>query len=613
MNRILSSIIALAAFFVPLVSSAQGANDMGLGANERVVGFTTTNDCDAGGAVFGEAGTYTIGIWLGPEQLSFYAGCRILGMRVAVTTDIGRTSVFMNSIANGVMTPVKNQKQRIYAGWNRIDFNGDFYEITGEEELFIGYDYVEGESVDQKLGAIGVTGDYQDGSFYYYTDNKFYTITNAGKLCVQLIIDATNMPEHNMAFTFFDTGFRYHKSGEKLDLFATVANVGKEPLSEFTVAYSFDNGDVQYDNVKMAIGVDSTCQWQKVVDMPAEIGEHLVTVSVAKLNGADAPVHRASSVSSKVAVYKETMPRQQLYMEVFTDQLDPYSGLLNSSLEDMKKLVGDDVCVAKLHNSNTVLAADGADLWWELYAYATPVFTSNRSYFPGETTIAYCVNDYILSMPFIIPSLLADIVSQDAAQPSFASVDLATSYDPESRKLDVTVSGRLLPEAEAILGDVGLTVMLVEDSVRSYQTIATLQGDQYVTSTDRRYIHNDVMRTYLSSPTGTKIDASGETYTQTFSTAVQSNWKPENMRVIAYMSKVATDVNADNLKEFDIIQANSARVVVPTGVGGVEVAPADGPAVYYTLNGVPADGSNLASGVYIKRYADGRTEKILVK
>lgn len=612
-NLIKASIVALLSLAAP-VAMAQS----GLGANERVVGHTMTDEVNESGAVFGEVGTYTLGVWLGPDQLSFYAGCKVVGMRIAATVDLGRTSVFMNSIANNVMTPVKSQKQRIYSGWNNIYFNGDAYEITGEEELFVGYDYVEPENVDEKLGAIGVTGVYQDGSFYYYTDDKFYPITNVGMLCVQLIVDATGLPSHNMAFTVFDTGFKYHKSApdEELKLYATVTNVGKEDVSEFVVGYSIDGGEPVFDTVTEDIPVGQSTEWQKSIDLPNEIGAHTVTVNFAKINGKDAPVHKSSSTEASFAVYKDELDRQQMCMEVFTDQSDYYSGLFNPVLDDMKKLVGDKVCVVKLHHNETVLAAYGTDLWWNLYAYETPVFTSDRSFFPGETSIAYCVNDYLLSMPFLLPELLSEVALQDSAQPAFANVDLSSSYDPSSRKLDITVSGAILPEAEAICGEVGLTVMLVEDSIRSYQTTLVEQSSgQYMPTTDRRYIHNDVMRTYVSDPRGTKIDASGDTYSKDFSITLDNVWKPENMRIVAYMSKVATDVNADNLKDYDIIQANSARIVVPAGIGDVEAAPAEGPATYYTLSGVQVagDASSLASGVYIKRYADGRAEKIFVK
>ena len=132
---------------------------------QRYVGYTVTDDIDVSGAAFGEAGTYTVGALLSPEMLAAYEGCRVLGIRYALSQSIGRTRAFMYDATGNQFTELNAQKQRTYEGWNTVFFNGDGYVITGQESLFFGYDYVESEEmVAAEKGALCGVGSETTGS-----------------------------------------------------------------------------------------------------------------------------------------------------------------------------------------------------------------------------------------------------------------------------------------------------------------------------------------------------------------------------------------------------------------------------------------------------------------
>ena len=110
----------------------------GLSSTQRVLGYTLTDDIDIYGAGFGQAGTYTVGAALGAEVLKLYAGCRVVGIRIAAAMNLGRQRTFMYDVSNN-FTLLVEQKQRLYDGWNNVFFNGDGYVINGTETLFFGH------------------------------------------------------------------------------------------------------------------------------------------------------------------------------------------------------------------------------------------------------------------------------------------------------------------------------------------------------------------------------------------------------------------------------------------------------------------------------------------
>ena len=116
----------------------------GLSENQRLLGYIQTDSITVKDGAFGEAGTYSIGAVLTPRILSAYAGCKVVGLRMAASLDLGRARTFIYNIeASGQLTAVVEQRQRLYNGWNNVFFNGDGYVIQGNESLFFGFDYTE--------------------------------------------------------------------------------------------------------------------------------------------------------------------------------------------------------------------------------------------------------------------------------------------------------------------------------------------------------------------------------------------------------------------------------------------------------------------------------------
>ena len=595
--------------------SAQG----NLSANQRLLGHTVTDDIDVSGAVVGTPGTYTIGAVLGTDVLSGYEGCRVVGIRVAAAVDLGRTRLFLSGVdANEAVTPIHSQTQRIYEGWNEVFFNGDGFEITGDEGLFYGFDYKETqEMLDNEKGGIASTGADTTGSFYLFQNGTLYPVSGVGMLCVQLIVDVTNLPADNAAISFFDTGFKYKKTTEDVEVFAIVTNTGRDELASYRMGWRYDDLAPEYADVTLGDGEElatgGQTSWQQVCALPEGMaaGTHTISVWVESVNGTAVTQTDVTRRTVSYAAYDSSMTRRGSLLEVYADQTSVYTSLLDPALKEP----GENTFVVSVHAPGTPLAVKEAEPLFDRYAYALPSFTSNRSYFPGEAHIAYDMNQYLGTFDnSMIIAILQDIVAQDNAMPTFAGIELTTDFNPATRLLAVTASGDALPDAEAIFGKVAVTLMAVEDGVVGDQMVLSRLGKNPVNKHD--YEHNHVLRGYITPMHGAPLTITDGKYSATFTMTVPADWNADRLSVTGILTKAADSadaITAANARDYDVINAASVPLKSGAGVDTVAADTSSEIEGYYTLQGVRADASQLTPGIYVRRYTDGRADKVVIK
>lgn len=612
-NILLCIVIALTAW------AAKAQSNQGLSENQRLIGYTVTDDIDISGACFGTAGTYTIGAILTPQMLSSYQGCHIVGIRFALSQSIGRTSAFVHLVNDGALQQVFSQKQRTYEGWNTVMFNGNGYELQGNETLFFGYDYVEtDEMVTAETGAICSVGADTDGAFYLYGNYgqgvDFYSISKVGKLCVQLILDVTNLPRKDLDMTYFDFGKKYKSPDETIDLFTTFTNVGRDSVFQYRMGYQIDNREPVYEERRDTLVCGETESWEVEFPLPQDItvGMHTLKAFISQIEGQPLEKIQNDTLQGSFAVYRETLHRQKTYVEVYADQRSPYGAMLDPALEQVKADCPE-MALAKLFVYDNPLGIDEADYLHLLYAYDYPTFTFNRAYFPGEPYIAYDVNYYLPQVPAgMISGILSEMVWQDYEDPTFATVDVTADFLPDTRQLTVNVSGETLPEAEAIYGQLAVTLLLTEDGVVGQQAVYNSRTGKTTIQND--YVHNNVLRQFITAPTGQPLTLAEGGYEATFTVTLDEAYNAKNMQVIALLTKAADEVTDDNVMDMDVTNANCCPVSVkePTAIQTVQCdeIPSRQPA--FNLQGLPVDPATQ-KGVVIMRNADGTTRKVLCR
>lgn len=591
---------------------------------QRYVGYTVTDDIDVSGAAFGEAGTYSVGALLSPEMLAAYEGCRVLGIRYALSQSIGRTRAFMYDATGNLFTEISAQKQRTYEGWNTVFFNGDGYVITGQESLFFGYDYVESEEmVAAEEGALCGVGSETTGSFYLYGNygqgEGLYPISGIGRLCVQLIVDVSSLPAKDIDVTYLDTGHKYKISGSKVEVFALFNNVGRDTIFSYRMGCQIDDREPIYQEFADTLLCGEEEKWEPTITLTDDypIGMHTLKVFVSEIDGQPIENTKNDTLRAQFAVYRDALPRHQVYVEVYSNQQSPYVPMLEKAFAQLQPESPHMVLCNSFAYGNPLFLPE-ADYLHMLYAYTYPSFTFNRAYFPGEAHIAYDINDYLAQVPAeFIAGILSDMLYQDYMNPAFATIELQPQYDPATRQLTVNVSGEALPEAEAIYGDMALTVLLTEDGVKSPQAVYNEITGR--TTTQQNYLHNQVLRQFVTDPLGQTVDFADGQYTASVSTTLSDEWDPEQMHIVAFLTKAATEVTDDNVLEMDITNANSCAIPIvnPTAIqtarSDADGARKAGLQQAYTLDGQPIGDLSRHHGIAILRSADGKTRKIVMQ
>ena len=591
----------------------------GLSSTQRAVGYAQGDSVTINGARVGAAGTYPIGAILDASVLERFAGCKVVGIRYAVGQDLGRTRAFLYPVTeegyiDEASAITKNQKA--YAGWNNVFFNGDTsYDIQGNEQLLVGFDYVEtDEMVASETGALCTYGEASGTELMIYGNfgggEGWYQVNNLGCLCVQLIVDVSSLPEKDLDIIYFDSGFRYKKPGERVELYAIVQNVGRSDIADYELTCQLDDQPetiVTGNNLKE--GSDET--FQPVVPLPADIaiGKHTLTFQVKSADGEMLGSTAKDKKAVNFYVYSQTMSRQKVYVEQYTDQNYYLSADVNSCFAKATD-VADIMCMVNVYAPDNLLALPESNYLHDLYAYTLPSFTVNRSYFPGENYIAYDLNYYVELYPTFVPSIISNLIEEDKEREGFASVDLSAEYDADTHQLDIDVIGNLTDEAGAIFGDVAVTLMITEDNVKAAQQVLNPVTNR--PRTDAQYVHNHVLRQYVTSPTGDEVTVSGNTFTGHFATTLSDEWKAEDLKLVAVVTRYATAVNDDNVMEMDVVGANDLDLstIVSTGISNLipDSSPEGEGSKYFTLDGVRLESEPLQPGIYLFRQ-NGKTIK----
>ena len=148
------------------------------------------------------------------------------------------------------------------------------------------------------------------------------------------------------------------------------------------------------------------------------------------------------------------------------------------------------------------------------------------------------------------PGYLPDMTITDATTAE-ASVVIDRTYNPETRQLDITVSGQV---ANTTTTSYLLTVLIKENGIISSQNDAYFAwGSKW-----KEFIHPRLSRAFLSAATGDRVNVENQAYSKTYTYTLNEKWVPENCCVVAYITP---------LTKQPIINAEQAEIVEGTTGG----------------------------------------------
>ena len=140
------------------------------------------------------------------------------------------------------------------------------------------------------------------------------------------------------------------------------------------------------------------------------------------------------------------------------------------------------------------------------------------------------------------PGYLPEITIKDKNKAAM-SVNIQHTYDADSRKMNVTVSGESSFATDAKF----LLSVLVKEN-----RLVGKQADYYFAWGDymwKEFMHARVIRGMLTAALGDTIVMENKTYSKTYSYTIPTGWVPENCCVVAYVTPVSNQpvINAEQV------------------------------------------------------------------
>ncbi|MCS6928320.1 MAG: Omp28 family outer membrane lipoprotein [Saprospiraceae bacterium] len=152
-------------------------------------------------------------------------------------------------------------------------------------------------------------------------------------------------------------------------------------------------------------------------------------------------------------------------------------------------------------------------------AFFFPAAAINRRVVPPETE------------PYLPRQLWAGIIAEELAKPLLVDLDLKSTYEATSRRLDVQVN---ITPLQDLVGEHRLTVVVTQDSIVDYQKVNLV--------TEPNYLHRHVLRSILTSATGDVLPTlqANKTVERSFSLSLPADWVQHHCSVVAFIHRGGT-------------------------------------------------------------------------
>lgn len=572
----------------------------------------------------GELGVATL---LEASDLVRFDGGNIVKMRYGLANATTVNSVFIYLID----TDGKIKEQLFaepvtgtsVAGWNEVTLSKPYtLNLTGVAEILMGYYYTQsnandGQYYNDECYPLSITGDVATPTFVYGNLGQgkgWYDLgaESYGSLSVQAVVEK-DYPDYDLGLKNLKA-YAYNKAGGKETFTFSISSFGKNVPQTYALDVAVDGQVVATYETPVALS-DGTSALSGNIVLPAELaaGKHTLKLSVAKING-EVPASNTADdvVTEQFTVYTQSFPHQKQLVEHFTSTSCTYCPLGDAVLTALEGK-RDDIARVSVHgiqnpNYPDPYNIEACDIIIGYEALAGfPSASYNRTAFDfglGEGLTLTQSLGYNANYKDQVATWLSEAIDENGNEyPSFASINVAANYNPTDGKLTVKVNGETVGDFAAVMGaDAVLNVCLVEDGLVSRQ----LNGSNWITA----YTHNNVLRKYVSNVAGDAINFNGNSYENDYVVDFASNWKPENMRVVAFISR---PLLSESLLDKFVTNTETAALTVGDPAG-IESAKGDANGVSevarYTTNGVRL--SAPQKGINIVKMSNGETRKVVV-
>lgn len=606
----------------PVFGAFKAPAKANLAANQRLVGYFNTDDCDTYLGVTGITGNNKVAMVLTADDLAPYYGKKIAGVRFNLGQGETANGVFVQNlkIADGQITEAtslvsSDESVTSAAGakntgeWHEVMFDQKVELNSSFEGLFVGYNYKQ-KSNNYPIGVSSKV----EGPFYIYANipaskggngEDWYQINSGGYgLSIQLIVEGDFAPN---AVRPLDFGEFTVVKGKSKNVAVSLWNIGSKLTSiDYTIALDGKAGAEQHLDFGKDFGLGGTHSVEIPFAAASELGASTVTLTITKVNGEENACVKTSATGTLYTVEREFVKRSVVEQFTGTGCGNCPSG--HVAMHNMHNLYGDQFIGIALHQFNQ----------------SDPMY--NASYDLGFTGAPQCMvnrSSGVLApyeqMPEVLKASLDEIALTD--------VTVTGTFAEEDTKVNATASVESL-----VAGDYNIAFMLTADGLTGttkswkqsnyfckgggrYNSQASMPDDlKFLWDMGSSYVetYNDVLiaSSYVSSnnkatlPTLVANGTVSSEYTMKMPTkvALKKALKLNQVYVVALLLDKKTGA---------IVNAGRARVTGSTGIENVNNSSEATVVARYNVNGVQI--AAPVKGINIVKMSDGTTRKVLVK
>lgn len=595
-----------------------------LAANQRLVGYFDTDDCDNYVGVPKFTGSNKVAIELTADDLAPYYGKKIAGVRFNLGQGETSTGVFVQNLTleNGQivdMADVATSDKSVTSAagakntgeWHEVMFDQKVELNSSFQNLFVGFNYKQTSS----NYPIGVNSKV-DGPFFMYANipssqggkgAAWYQFQSGGMgLAIQLIVEG-DFGQNNVQP--LDFGNVMVAKGKTKNVAISFRNLGSKFTSiDYTIALDGKAGAEQHLDFGKDFGVGGTHTVEIPFAADSKIGTSTVTLTITKVNGEKNANATKTATGTLYTVEKEFVKR--FVVEEGTGTDCGYCPRGHVAMHNMHNLYGDQFIGIALHQRS---ATDPMyNVSYDLRFTSFPQCMVNRSnnfWDPYE------------QMPTVLKASLNEI--------ALAEVTVAGTFAEEDTKVNATASVESL-----VAGDYNLAFMLTADGLTGktnswkqqnyfckghagnpYKSKSSMPEDiQFLWDKGSSYVetYNDVLisSSYVNNnnkatlPTLVANGTVSSEYTLKMPTkkTLKEAIKHDQVYVVALLLDKKTGA---------IVNAGRARVTGSTGIEDVTTGTEATVVARYNVNGVQI--AAPVKGINIVKMSDGTTRKVLVK
>lgn len=546
-------LLLMVAAMLPLAAGAQALR-MELAENQLIMGHYNTDDVLIGTG-WGKSvlrGTRPIATDMTADELGLFQGGKIVAFRVGLAQSTPVTRVFVIPVdGNGNLGEETSWECNVSdEGWNIVTLDDPYLiNLPGDYSLRIGFDY-EQTSSNKPISAVKVGTIYPT---YCYRNVSWvnYGVNTMGNLSLQCIVENDNFPAYvirtqklqapKIAITDQEIAFAFQSYN---------LGVGQVGAGECVYDVTIDGNYVCSLTNPVALtsspitinGVASTTG--------LAVGEHTLTVTVASVNGE--AIEYPSVLNHTFEVFAEGFARTMRLAEQFTSTYCTYCPLGSAALSALCDLRGD-VAWVGIHQNMT----SGVDVFRTTQCDSIASFQHCTGFPEGTFDRAYGLGD---------DGELCAVLSYNSATggaevfntflnliddgPASCSVNINSTFDPETRVANITVDGGLVSNFDEKMGsDCRLTVYITEDGLVASQ----LSSGTWINN----YVHNGVLRLAVGGVKGVELKRNGNTYKNEFTAEIPEAWNVDNLNIVAFVSR---PLRSGALQDLRVDQTNKRKL-----------------------------------------------------